>query len=106
MKARIILFFLLAFLLLSACEKRTAFQSGSPKELEAPVREFFLQKGENLSGFSAKRYSDDIYLIKADTNKSDGWGLVAQKRSNGQSYWQIDIGTAEKLKSLNVDPDF
>jgi hypothetical protein len=45
MKAQIFLIFLLAFILLTACEKSKVFQN-PPKELETPVKEFFIFHSE------------------------------------------------------------
>lgn len=74
----------------------------APKELEQAVGVFFSKKGDNSSfNFRARKHSEDIFLIKAETYKTVGWGLIARKiRRDNETYWHIDEPTKEDFENF------
>lgn len=72
------------------------------KELEQSVREFFSNHGDNTSfSFRARKHSKEIFLIKAETQKSVGWGLIARKIQDDKgTCWQINTPTKEDVKNF------
>ena len=74
----------------------------APKELEQAVGDFFSKKGDISSfNFRARKHSDDIFLIKAETYKTVGRGLIALKmRRDGETYWHIYEATKEDFENF------